>query len=123
MEIIKHSEVYDVVEFRREFVKNGEVHYSFDCDRHGEPSSLSEVAQKSWTLCTTTGEYSDMGVRRYENTVRECAEGKCDCGRIVYLSDFTNPCECGRDYNMSGQQLAPRSFWGEETGEHWTECV
>jgi hypothetical protein len=25
--------------------------------------------------------------------------------------------ECGADYNMSGQMLAPREQWGEETGE------
>lgn len=30
---------------------------------------------------------------------------------------FTNTCECGADYNMSGQMLAPRHQWGEETGE------
>lgn len=28
-------------------------------------------------------------------------------------------CEkCGREYNSSGQLLAPREQWGEETGEH-----
>ena len=32
-------------------------------------------------------------------------------------SGFTNTCLCGADYNMSGQRLAPRSQWGEETGE------
>ena len=45
------------------------------------------------------------------------AHGKCPCGRKVYLTGFTNTCECGRDYNMSGSLLAPRSQWGEETGE------
>jgi hypothetical protein len=30
---------------------------------------------------------------------------------------MTNTCECGRDYNWGGQLLAPRSQWGEETGE------
>lgn len=29
----------------------------------------------------------------------------------------TNTCECGADYNMSGQRLADRGQWGEETGE------
>ena len=45
------------------------------------------------------------------------AEGCCECGKLVTLTSFTNTCDCGRDYNMSGQQLAPRSQWGEETGE------
>lgn len=31
---------------------------------------------------------------------------------------FTNTCDhCGADYNSSGQRLASRSQWGEETGE------
>ena len=43
--------------------------------------------------------------------------GLCDCGAEVELGGFTNTCECGADYNMSGQRLASRSQWGEETGE------
>lgn len=42
----------------------------------------------------------------------------CDCcGRRVWLSGFTNTCDCGADYNNSGDLLAPRSQWGAETGE------
>jgi hypothetical protein len=41
----------------------------------------------------------------------------CHCGNAVFCSGFTNTCDCGADYNMSGQLLAPRSQWGEETGE------
>lgn len=47
---------------------------------------------------------------------------KCNCGRMVDCSNFTNTCPCGRDFNFSGTELAPRDQWGEETGEHWTEC-
>ncbi len=44
--------------------------------------------------------------------------GRCECGHEVELLKFTNSCgECGRDYNISGVLLAPRSQWGEETGE------
>jgi len=41
----------------------------------------------------------------------------CHCGRELTCYGFTNTCECGADYNMSGQLLASRSQWGEETGE------
>lgn len=44
--------------------------------------------------------------------------GECVCGARVELSGFTNACDCGRDYNSFGQELAPRECWGEETGEH-----
>lgn len=52
----------------------------------------------------------------------EAAVLRCHCGRQVHLWSFTNTCDCGSDYNMSGSLLAPREQWGEETGEHWTEC-
>jgi len=42
----------------------------------------------------------------------------CKCGEEVLCAQFTNTCDCcGADYNMSGQGLGPRQFWGEETGE------
>jgi hypothetical protein len=42
----------------------------------------------------------------------------CACGDELGLYDpMTNTCGCGREYNGSGQELAPRRFWGEETGE------
>lgn len=47
---------------------------------------------------------------------------KCVCGKMVECSSFTNTCHCGRDYNSSGTELAPRDQWGCETGEHWTDC-
>jgi hypothetical protein len=42
---------------------------------------------------------------------------KCQCGRTLVCDGFTTTCDCGRDYNWSGTLLAPRSCWGEETGE------
>ena len=43
---------------------------------------------------------------------------RCECGEELVCQYNTNTCECGREYNMSGQQLASRSQWGQETGEH-----
>ena len=44
---------------------------------------------------------------------------KCDCGAKVELdSGWANECRrCHAEYNGSGQRLADRSQWGEETGE------
>jgi hypothetical protein len=47
----------------------------------------------------------------------------CGCSEEVICSDFTNTCKCGADYNFAGQGLAPRSQWGEETGESWQEII
>lgn len=46
---------------------------------------------------------------------------KCDCGEVLepHRPGADVGCEkCQREYNSSGQELAPRSQWGEETGEH-----
>lgn len=56
----------------------------------------------------------------YENPISYI---KCDCGLTVYLHGFTNTCECGADYNLSGQRLASRSQWGEETGESLSDIL
>jgi hypothetical protein len=47
---------------------------------------------------------------------------RCGCGSKLDCRSFTNTCKCGRDYNFAGDELAPREFWGEETGELPNEC-
>ena len=50
-------------------------------------------------------------------------EVKC-CGQWLRCDLFTNTCEtCDADYNMSGDRLAPRAQWGEETGEQYSDIV
>lgn len=44
-------------------------------------------------------------------------KAKCECGRELVSYGYDIDCECGRTYNASFQLLAPRRFWGEETGE------
>jgi len=52
------------------------------------------------------------------------AIGVCNrCSAEVVLGGFTNTCECGADYNSAGQELAPRCFWGEETGESLSDIM
>ena len=58
-----------------------------------------------------------METRR--DSYRVPAVGRCTCGGEVVLDSFTCPCDsCHLEYNASGQLLAPRHYWGEETGEH-----
>ena len=45
---------------------------------------------------------------------------RCDCGTHLTLRDWwSTECDCGTEYNGAGQTLAPRSQWGEETGERF----
>lgn len=61
-------------------------------------------------------------IKYRDHQTGEFAVCKCECGAEVELHDsWSNDChKCGREYNMSGQELAPRNQWGEETGEKFS---
>ena len=94
---------------------------SFDCYPNGTlkpfPCALAAV---NYERCTTGAEnVSGPRLLDYSYNYRHAAVGRCYCGAEVELDSFTNTCEaCGREYNSAGQELAPRSQWGEETGEY-----
>jgi hypothetical protein len=57
------------------------------------------------------------GIREYRHRYTQPAVGLCQCGWKVIL-DYDNgdgiDCHCGRIYDLSGQELAPRSQWSED---------
>ena len=88
----------------------------------GKWTEESDMGYQNYLKVLESGEYK---LHYYENefSYRVPAQIKC-CGDWLSLCNFTNTCKsCGCDYNGSGQLLAPRHQWGEETGEHWSECV
>lgn len=95
--------------------------FAFACDAHGnvDLAALNPVARQSYDDCVgRDAAMYDPQVERREHSWTEPAVGICDeCSDRVSLGGFTNTCECGADYSGSGQRLAPREFWGEETGE------
>lgn len=62
------------------------------------------------------GRYAEPRREEWTRSFYEPAVGRCSCGRAVTLEGDSS-CRCGREYNAVGQELAPRSQWGEETGE------
>lgn len=91
--------------------------FGFDCDKDGnvDESKMAPAGLENLIKCRA-GDVKPY-VEKRENSYRQPAIGVCDCGEEVYLDGFANSCDCGRDYNSAGQQLADRSQWGEETGE------
>ena len=129
IEIIKEAKRIHVVECSLEFQwRNGEPGhgFSFPCDENGRVNTaeLQRPGLESLAKCLF-GEHDVVfeGIQVLQRSYREPAIGRCHCGREVELANFTNTCECGQDYNSSGQILAPRDCWGEETGEHWSDCI
>ena len=111
--------------------KNGEIiergwGYSFPCDENGvvDTTNMHPAALENFAHCVAGDhDVAEPYVERYVRRWTDPAIGICDrCGEEVPLHSFTNECDCGELYNSFGQQLAPREQWGEETGEHWSEC-
>ena len=126
MKIIREASLHDAVTYHRSYHYEGEPGhgFGFNCDEKGvvDIAELAPAGLANYNRClrgsTDCGlTIIDAGVERREHHWREPAVEKCDCGRRVVLGRFTNTCDCGADYNSAGQRLAPRSQWGEETGE------
>jgi len=125
---IQRAYTEEIVHYSHEFKwRDGQGGFSFDCDETGYVEHKNDAAKANYLKCLDgTYDVVDQGIDRYERTYRHRAIIKCrSCkGGEVSLANFTNTCgDCGADYNMSGQRLAPRQFWGEETGEHPNDCV
>jgi hypothetical protein len=128
MKIITHGHHETFVEYRHDFgyVDRPSAGFSYDVDEQGNLlSSVTECARDGYRQCLTGTidgkKVVDNGIVRYEHSYYQPAIGRCDCGQEMTLGRFTNTCECGRDYNSAGQMLAPRSQWGEETGETYAD--
>ena len=122
MQIKSQREFKTGVEYSREFtwVDRPGSGFSFPCDRDGNlvPTDNPDAERNRRNCLDGTYAVVDRGVSERAWSYRVPAVGICEeCGEDVTLVGFTNTCECSADYNMSGQRLAPREFWGEETGE------
>lgn len=96
-----------------EWIDQPDAGFSFPCDQQGNilKDQMGPEAWESYKEAQNNPALTFKGVKDYSYTHFEQAQGRCSCGRLVELYGFTNTCECGLEYNMSGQQLAPRSQW------------
>lgn len=100
--------------------------FAFPCTEDGTLlPDAHEIARENFAACVLgRKDVVDRGILRHEHVRRLCAIGLCNrCENEVRLDGFTNSCACGADYNGAGQELAPRSQWGEETGETADEIL
>lgn len=130
MKIIKHREMVETSDNRRSFHYENcpGAGFSFPCNHRGivDVAALNPAAFENYQKCVQgytviNGKREniiDDGLQVLKSRYMDPAIGVCDCGAEVILDSFTNTCDgCEADYNMSGQMLADRRFWGEETGE------
>jgi hypothetical protein len=123
MEIIERGGFRECREYSYDYEWNDcpGAGFGFPCDEHGniDEESMAPEARENLRKCRNgENDVTDKGVQVREWRYRAPNIGRCDCGAEVVLDGFTNTCDgCGADYNSAGQRLAPRSQWGEETGE------
>lgn len=115
LNIISPRQTIQSVKYELFFQTEPGAGYSFDCDKFGEVNleTLSKSALKTFKECLKR--YPRPKVTELRSSYRQPALGECECGNTVALEDpLTNECEqCGRLYNMVGQELSPRSTWEE----------
>ena len=123
---ICHFEVYGgdwsdcISGFNREYVESRKQ--LFEDMGWGKWSEEGDLGLQNYLKVLESGEYK-LEYYESEFRYRVPAQILC-CEEWMSLGKFTNTCTyCGCDYNGSGQLLASRSHWGEETGEHWTDCI
>lgn len=118
MKIIKPSHHERVESYALSYADNTlpGAGYSFPCNSLGEINmwALPAPARSNLEKCER-GELNVTfeGIVDYSHTYFVPSLGECECGQELMLDRFTVECDCGRLYNSSGQELAPRSQWGE----------
>lgn len=116
-----------VLDYR--YVDDPNAGFGFDCDKNGNPIlPMNDAAAANYRECLEGAvgglQVTFRGISTYQHRYRHPARLRCTCGEVVVLEHFTNTCDkCGADYNSSGQHLAPRSQWGEETGESLSDIL
>lgn len=115
--VISPARFITCVEHRLAFTTAG-AGYSFDCSPDGEPLvPLNEAARANLAFCLAhSDEFATVEVEDFTREVKLAKVIRCDCGSAVPLWDsWSNGCDgCSREYNGSGQLLAPREQWGSE---------
>jgi len=118
--IIRKRERVTEVTHLLAFTREGRSYPSmlFPCDEFGNRIARNTTADQNYLAALGNPAMGNAEIIREERRYYQPPILLCSCGAEVVLSGFTNTCRCHRDYNSSGQLLASRDQWGEETGEH-----
>ena len=128
MKIIQERERVETVSYYLDYVwaDSPSSGFCFPCDEEGNilTEQMQPAALANLENCRD-GSYLVIfnGVKKRVNHYTKSRIGLRYCGEEVHLDGFTNTCDCGADYDSNGNLLAPRSQWGEETGEHISDIL
>ena len=121
LKIIKERTPVTTVEYYIEFQYKDDptAGFCFPANKDGTPAfnKMPLEAKVNYEKCLTDDRLTEAEFVVNKHTYTEPAVGKCSCGREVELvSDFAGAvqCECGKWYNVFGQELKDPKYWEEE---------
>lgn len=105
------------IEFR--YKDDPEAGFSFPATCHGDPDfpSMGSEMLANYEACLSDKSLTEGEFTKHEWTYIEPALGLCSCGKEVVLDcghDGAVQCECGKWYNLFGQELLDPKYWEED---------
>ena len=114
-------ETVEVKEYHIEFTDSEGGGYCFNATADGQIIIDNEAQRVNYEYALNHSEkfdvqFNEFTVRKYYYT--ENASGTCSCGNKVELyNQYLGACQCdncGRWYNLFGQELLDPEFWEED---------
>jgi hypothetical protein len=121
IKIIKERQQVTATDYYLEFFYKDDQNagFCFPANKDGTPAfdKMCPEAITNYKSCLTDDRLTEEEFTTNTHTYTEPAVGKCSCGREVVLdSDYMGAvrCDCGRWYNLFGQELRDPKYWEED---------
>ena len=121
LRIIKERTPETIIDYYIEFTYKDDPNagFMFPAYSNGDPklSSMTSEAHANYEKCLTDDRLIGPEFIKNERTYINPAVGLCSCGKEVVLdADYQGAvrCDCGRWYNLFGQELRDPEYWEED---------
>jgi hypothetical protein len=121
IKIIKERTPETIVDYTIEFLYKDDPNsgFMFPALPNGEPDfdHMPPEAKANYEKCLTDDRLTEAEFLKGTRTYWAPAIGKCSCGAEVVLdADYNGAvrCDCGKWYNLFGQELRDPKYWEED---------
>jgi hypothetical protein len=118
LKIIKERTPETIIDYTIEFEYKDDPTsgFVFPANSDGTPAldKMPPEAKANYEKCLTDDRLTEAEFKVRKHTYMNPAVGECICGREVVLdADYMGAvqCECGRWYNLFGQELRDPEYW------------